>query len=80
MPGTPVVLVGMKKDLRQSVAATNSLVPEDTPGQVAKTIGENPFHHLMIAIIAISLCPNQHSLSRASVIIYFTDFRSHCLL
>lgn len=50
MPGTPVVLVGMKKDLRQSVAATNSLVPEDTPGQVAKTIGENPFHYLTIAL------------------------------
>lgn len=43
MPETPVVLVGMKKDLRQSVAATDSLVPEDIPSQVAKTIGENPF-------------------------------------
>lgn len=40
MPGTPVVLVGMKKDLRQGVAARNLLVPEDAPGQVAKTVGE----------------------------------------
>ena len=39
-PGTPVVLVGMKKDLRQSVADRNALVPEDLPSQVAKEVGK----------------------------------------
>ena len=79
MPGTPVVLVGMKKDLRQSVAATNSLVPEDIPGQVAKTIGKNPFYHRMIILLVVNinaLC----WINAASGTIYITNFRSHCLL
>ena len=32
--------MGMKKDLRQSVADRNSLVPEDLPSQVAKAVGK----------------------------------------
>ena len=39
-PGTPVLLVGMKKDLRQSTDNSRSLVPEDTARQVAKEIGK----------------------------------------
>jgi small GTP-binding protein len=42
-PGTPVVLVGMKKDLRQKSGADRNssrpLVPEQTARQVAKEIG-----------------------------------------
>lgn len=67
MPGTPVVLVGMKKDLRQSTTGANdSLVPEDVPGQVAKTIGElkkMKFWKLVRLIFT-----------------YIIDFRSYCLL
>ena len=42
-PGTPVILVGMKRDLRQSAtenSSSPSLVPEDVPKQVAKAVGK----------------------------------------